>query len=73
MVLAAYAFCARQDQGGLNPLRKVLEATKDNPGRDKLELHLRIRSTQAISDAVRAAIRDLASNIFQLRVLESLS
>ena len=57
----------------VNPLRKVLEVMKDNPGRNKLQLHLRVRSTQAISDAVRAAIKDLASNIFQLRVLESLS
>ena len=57
----------------VKPLQKLLEAMKDNPGRDKLELHLRVRSTQAISEGVRAAIKDLAPNIFQLRVLESLS
>ena len=57
----------------LQPLHKLLDTMKDNPGKDKLELHLRVRSTQAISDDVRAAIKDLAPNIFQLRVLESLS
>lgn len=57
----------------LVPLRKVMDILKEVPGRDKLELHMRIRSTQAASDIMRAALKDLASNMFQLRVLESLS
>ena len=59
----------------LNPLHLVLHAIRniDTPDRNKLEVQLRVRSTQAISDAVRAAISELASHIFQLRVIESLS
>ncbi|KAL3163054.1 hypothetical protein ABBQ32_009478 [Trebouxia sp. C0010 RCD-2024] len=57
----------------LIPLGKVLDIPKEVLGRDKLELQMRIRSTQAASEALRSALKGLASNIFQLRVLESLT
>ena len=57
----------------LVPLKKVMEQLEGNAGRHKLDLHLRMRSTQAASEELRAVLKSFSSTLYQLRVLESLT
>ena len=73
MVLGAYALCARQDQADSQSTADHQAAAGRHEGQDKLELHVRIRSTQAASEKLREAVKEFSSSFYQLRVLEGLT
>lgn len=56
----------------LQPLQSLQQSLPDHK-RKRLELHLRIRSTQLVSPALRDALEYFSASILHLRVLESLT